>query len=451
MAPPLWTALLSAAAAAAAVSAQSLITLTGTATSGGSAIGDLPTGLLSYLSISTTITLSSGISSTTLLSGSNPAAVSSSSTGSSNATITSSTSSTSPSVTYLGGGTSKTSGNGTASSTSSAAKPTNTQPCNGYAEFCNRPYSNITNVAAHNYPFVQLANTGRNQELGVTDQLNDGVRMLQAQTHYENNTLWYCHTSCDLLNAGTVESSFKTIAAWLAANPYEVLTMLLGNFDQVDVNLYRAPFENSGLARYAYTPPEVPMAVNDWPTLGQMILSQKRLVVFMDYAANQTRVPWILDEFSQMWETPFSPTDAAFPCTVDRPPKLNRNQSLERMYLANHNLNLQVSLLGLNLLVPNTGVINTTNSDDLANASSLATTANTCENEWGRAPNFLLVDFYNRGNVAGSVFHVAAAHNNVTYTQPCCGSAARSAAGITIINVGHVVASVISVALAVLL
>lgn len=189
MAPTIWTALLSAAA----VSAQSVLTLSGTATSGGSAIGDLPTGSVSYLSLSTTITLSSGVPSTTLLSGSNSAAASS--TGSSNGTATSSTS-TSASVTYLGGGTSTT-GNGTASSTSSAARPTNTQPCNGYPEFCNRQYSNITNVAAHNYPFIKPGNTGSNQELSVTDQLNDGIRMrelilcdplLDLQPHLTNNS-----------------------------------------------------------------------------------------------------------------------------------------------------------------------------------------------------------------------------------------------------------------------
>jgi len=40
--------------------------------------------------------------------------------------------------------------------------------------------------------------------------------------------------------------------------------------------------------------------------------------------------------------------------------------------------------------------------------------------DWeGRPPNFLLVDFYNRGN--GSVFEVAAKMNNVTYNRPCCG------------------------------
>lgn len=210
---------------------------------------------------------------------------------------------------------------------------------------------------------------------------------MQAQIHYENSTLWYCHTSCDLLNAGTVESSFKTIAQWLADNPYEVLTMLLGNSDQVDVNLYKTPFDNSGLAKYAYLPPKIPMAVDDWPTIGQMILTTKRLVVFMDYAANQTAVPYILDEFSQMWETPYSPTDAAFPCTVQRPPGLNRNQSLERLYMANHNLNLQVSVLGLNLLVPNTGVINQTNADLLNDTSSLATAAVNCESEFPSPPS----------------------------------------------------------------
>jgi len=124
------------------------------------------------------------------------------------------------------------------------------------------------------------------------------------------------------------------------------------------------------------------MAMDDWPTLGNMILHGKRLVVFMDYAANQNAVPWILDEFSQMWETPFSPTDAAFPCVTQRPPGLNRNQSLERMYMANHNLNLEVSVLGLSLLVPNTGVINTTNSDVVSQNSSLAAMADECESKY---------------------------------------------------------------------
>lgn len=48
---------------------------------------------------------------------------------------------------------------------------------------------------------------------------------------------------------------------------------------------------------------------------------------------------------------------------------------------------------------------------------------------WNSSPNFLLVDYYNHGSYPGSVFEVAAQHNNVTYNRKCCGPAVRSAAG----------------------
>lgn len=93
---------------------------------------------------------------------------------------------------------------GNFSATSSAAEPqvTNTRPCNNYVELCNRKYSNITNVAAHNSPFVRPGNAGSNQDLPVVAQLNDGVRLLQAQMQYpENGTEpHFCHTTCDLLD-----------------------------------------------------------------------------------------------------------------------------------------------------------------------------------------------------------------------------------------------------------
>lgn len=69
--------------------------------------------------------------------------------------------------------------NATMSSTasSSAAFPMNTQPCNNYPEFCNRQYSNITQVCSHNSAFSIPNNAASNQALPITDQLNDGVRM----------------------------------------------------------------------------------------------------------------------------------------------------------------------------------------------------------------------------------------------------------------------------------
>ena len=107
-----------------------------------------------------------------------------------------------------------------------------------------------------------------------------------------------------------------------------------------------------------------------------MILMGKRAVIFMDYNANQTEVPYILDEFSQMWETPFSPTNRSFPCTQQRPPGLSNEDAEQRMYMANHNLNTEISLVGTSLLVPTTTLLNETNA--VNGTGSLGLMANSC-------------------------------------------------------------------------
>lgn len=65
----------------------------------------------------------------------------------------------------------------TASSTTTSVQPTNTQPCNGWTEFCERQYGNVTEVAAHNAWFHIAGNAASNQIYGLTTQLNDGIRM----------------------------------------------------------------------------------------------------------------------------------------------------------------------------------------------------------------------------------------------------------------------------------
>ncbi len=180
------------------------------------------------------------------------------------------------------------------------------------------------------------------------------------------------------------------------------------------------PFiEQTGLVKYAYTPPKIPMAITDWPTLSSMILTGKRVVFFMDYEANQTSTPWILDEFSQMWETAFDPTDRTFPCTVSRPPDLLPKDTPFRLYMTNHNLNYDINILGNSILVPNIPLLSETNAASNTTFGSLGQNAQNCNNTWAYPPKFLNVDFYNVGN--GSVFEVAAKYNNVTYTRECCG------------------------------
>ncbi|KAH7011655.1 PLC-like phosphodiesterase [Ilyonectria destructans] len=319
-------------------------------------------------------------------------------------------------------------GTGTETGTETGpAEPSNTQPCNNHVEYCTRKYSNITNIAAHNSPFVRPGNSGSNQELGVTTQLNDGIRLLQAQIQWPSNSSapHFCHTSCDLLDAGPITEWLTTVRKWVDTHPYDVITILLGNGNYSHPSLYVPYIEKTGILKYVYSPPYLPMSLDDWPTLEDMILRGKRVVMFLDYEADQKEYPWLLDEFSQMWETPFDPVDRAFPCTPQRPPNLSAESAKDRLYYLNHNLNAEFNVFGTELLVPAVSLLNETNN--VTGYGSLGLSANNCRTDWGRAPNFLNVDYYNYGGFPGSVFEVAAHINNVTYNRSsCCGIASAA-------------------------
>jgi hypothetical protein len=312
--------------------------------------------------------------------------------------------------------------------TSSAPQPSNTQPCNGWVEFCERKYSNITYVGAHNSPFVRPGNTASNQELDVTTQLNDGIRFLQAQIQWPNNSSvpHFCHGSCDVLDAGPINEWLTEVRRWVDNHPYDVVTILLGNGNYSGPEFYAPYIEKSGIIKYLYTPPYLPMQLDDWPTLENMIIRGKRVIMFMDYNANQLEYPWLLDEFSQVWETPFDPLDASFPCVVQRPPDLSPDAARSRLYIANHNLNAEFDVFGVQLLVPAVSLLNQTNAAEGSGSAGLA--ANNCRSDWGRAPNVINVDYYNYGSFPGSVFEAAARVNNVTYSRDrCCGIVSAAA------------------------
>lgn len=207
---------------------------------------------------------------------------------------------------------------------------------------------------------------------------------VQGQVHEKENELVLCHSECSLFNAGTLESYLSKVVTWLEDNPREVVTILMGNADRVDVEKYVEPLEKSGLKPYLYTAPKKSMRRNDWPTLGEMIADDKRVVFMLDYGANEKKVPYILDEFNHMWETPFSPTDPEFPCTVDRPSSLSAKEAKERMYIANHNLNTEI--FGLDILIPARDKIEDTNS--VSGPLSLGRMAKECR---GRLLDFFLI------------------------------------------------------------
>lgn len=169
--------------------------------------------------------------------------------------------------------------------------------CNGRSEYCTRSYSNITFVGSHDSAFVGPL-PQQNQNIDIRAQLDMGIRYLQVQTHHsvlDKNVIELCHTSCLLEDAGPLKSYLETIKSWLDTNPNEVVSLLLTNGDSVAITEFGDTFSSSGITNYVYVPSANPLAITDWPTLGDMISSGRRLVVFLGKKQPPQRPLYILE------------------------------------------------------------------------------------------------------------------------------------------------------------
>ncbi|CDO75487.1 hypothetical protein BN946_scf184935.g23 [Trametes cinnabarina] len=292
--------------------------------------------------------------------------------------------------------------------------------CNGHPELCDRSFGNVTFVGTHDSYAVGTNNLAVNQDYNITQQLNDGVRMLQSQAHLSNGVIHLCHTSCTLYDGGSLQDYLTEVKTWMDANPNDVVSLLIVNSDNVAPTEYDSVFKTVGLDTLAYAPESASLAASAWPTLGSLIDSGKRLVVFLTTKADFNSVPYLIDEFTNIWETAFDVTDTTFDCNVNR----TNGDSGTQMYLINHFLDKLV----VGLPAPDPDHADTTNA--VSGVGSLGQQVQTCAAQYGRNPNFMLVDFYEYGN--GSVFQVAAAANGVSYSpatpiaQPKTGSSSST-------------------------
>jgi len=275
--------------------------------------------------------------------------------------------------------------------------------CNGHPELCTRSYGNVSFVGAHDSYAVGVNNLATNQDYDVTQQLNDGVRLLQMQAHNQNGVPQLCHTSCILYNGGTLADYLTKVKTWMDANPNDVVTILIVNSDNLAPSVYDGVFKSAALDTLSYAPPAAIVPSTQWPTLGALIDSGKRLLTFLDNGADFTTVPYLIDEFTNIWETPFDVTDTAFDCSINR----TKGDTATQMYLINHFLDKII----LGNPAPDRDDANTTNG--VSGVGSLGLQVDQCGATYGKYPSFFLVDFYEFGG--GSVFQVAAQANGVTY------------------------------------
>ncbi|KAK8184982.1 PLC-like phosphodiesterase [Phyllosticta capitalensis] len=283
--------------------------------------------------------------------------------------------------------------------------------CNNSPDLCSKSYGNVTVLGAHDSPFISDKSTGYstsgNQFYNSTVQLDAGVRLLTAQVHnYDNDSTneWHlCHSSCALLDAGKLSDWLVNIKGWLDSNTNDVVTLLLVNSDDASASDLNGEFRSSGITTYAYTPDDTTQPLSNWPTLHSLIANNTRLITFVASLSNTTEAPYLLDEFTFLYENNYDNTSPSnFSCEPDRPSsvanKPTQAKDSGRLFLQNHFL---YSVDGLGIESPNRAALNTTNG--LSGTGSLGEAMSTCAATYDSQPWGVLVDFFNVGPAIASV------------------------------------------------
>ena len=257
-------------------------------------------------------------------------------------------------------------------------------------------------MGAHDSAFLRDSSTSfsisGNQFYNATIALSAGIRLLQAQVHNQNGTLKLCHTTCELLDAGTLESFLSEIKTWMDANTNEVVTLLLVNSDDESAATFGSVFSSSGISTYGYTPTSTSGPISTWPTLQTLITANTRLVTFIASITYDSTYPYLLTEFDYVFETAFGVSSlSGFNSTLNRPTSLSSASSAISsgyMGLINHFADT-TEILGIS--IPDVTDIETTNSASTSTTGALGAQGAECDSEWGTKPTFILVDFWNVG------------------------------------------------------
>jgi len=289
--------------------------------------------------------------------------------------------------------------------------------CNGSVVLCDRRFNDIVIAATHNS--MSSAEDGfllANHSKGIISQLEAGYRGMLIDIHYGLDSdrtpvvvtdraspteeeredlirelgpaavrsaeelrkrnldaggtreIYLCHALCEL-GATRFSTELERIRGWLIDNPREVLIIVIQ--DEVSPRDIAQEFEETGLVQYVHTQP----IDEPWPTLRQMISSDRRLVVMVENDAGD--VPWFHDVFAFAQETPYSfKTVADFNCDS------NRGLPDSPLFMINHWVTPPLAETG----------------SQANSAETLMERIKDCQEVRGIAPNILGVDFYNRGD-----------------------------------------------------
>lgn len=261
--------------------------------------------------------------------------------------------------------------------------------CNGLTSLCNKKYNESVFVTTHNAFNYDGPFSLPNQFFPISQQLQDGVRGLMIDV-YDVNGIPTVYHGYSFLGTQPLSLILNDIKSFLDNNPNEVISIIFESY--ISGTMMETAFSEAQLLPYLHTQP----LNQNWPTLQEMINDNKRLVVFTDDTDNAT-ASWYHDIWDYAVETEFSISNRTeFTC------KFNRGDSLNDLFILNHfitNPNFGTGLPDSAVLINESGYLMNRTID--------------CYQSKGKIPNFLTVDFYDKGNP----FEVANAWNSSNTTD----------------------------------
>ncbi len=291
--------------------------------------------------------------------------------------------------------------------TSATARPL---PCNGSSALCDRPFNEVTLPGTHNsMSNAELDWTKPNQTYSMPNQLARGARAMLIDTYYgrlapngkqienvvrEDRDLpgvdtYLCHATC-LWGSVKLVEELGRVRDFLAANPREA--MLFVNEANITPADFAEAVEKSGLIDFVYTG----STTGQWPTLGQMVTSGKRVVMLSE--GNTGDVPWYHNAYAgTLQETPYSwPAMTGGLDKLTNPNLLpdscvpNRGGTTGSLFLMNH----WISGNQTETITPDPAAAEVVNQKGV-----VVNRARACEQRRGIKPTILAVDFFGAGDV----------------------------------------------------
>jgi hypothetical protein len=243
--------------------------------------------------------------------------------------------------------------------------------CNGAPELCDRRYDEVSYATTHNaMSNAQDSFTLPNQQYDVTRQLEDGVRGLMLDTHDSAGVVSLCHALCQLGQRPLVDTLIE-IREFLEREPYEVVSIIFESY--VSAADTAAAFTAAGLDPYLHAQG----VAAPWPTLREMIATDRRLVVFTDSGGGT--FPWYHHVWNYAFETHYSfATPAQLSCAP------NRGNPANRLFILNHFLTQAFGKPEL--------------AEQVNHNPLFIDRANQCAAANGALPNFVTVDFHDIGD-----------------------------------------------------